>query len=262
MMKRTAPLLAGLLFVSTAFAQDAAAVAPVPPVEGPASLLSLVKTGGWVMIPLGLASVITLTLILVYLVSLRRNTIVTGQFMETAEALLKKRDHRGLLAVSTRHNEAIARIAGRMLDFATKTPGATLQGVREVAETEGSRIAGNLNQRIVYLADVAMLAPMLGLLGTVTGIIKSFGTLGAKAADASRTLLLAKGVGEALVTTASGLIVGIVAMAFYALFRGRVQSLIAELEGATAHLMSLFSASFEKTPREAARRSVIDDDDF
>ncbi len=88
--------------------------------------------------------------------------------METAEALLRKRDYLGLIAVSNRHSEAVARITARTLDFATKNPLASPESIREVAETEGSRVASSLNHRIVYLADIATLSPMLGLLGTVS----------------------------------------------------------------------------------------------
>ncbi len=254
-MKTSACVLAALTTSSSVYAQD------VIPSK---SLFDLIQTGGWVMIPLGFASVLTVMLVLIYLVTLRRGAVVSREYMETAAALLKKRDYLGLLAVSNRHNEAVARIARRMLDFTTTNPGASLEVVREVAETEGGRVANALNHRIFYLADVGMLAPMLGLLGTVVGIIRSFGELGKKAGDASQPILLAQGVGQALVTTAAGILIGIVAMAFYAFFRGRVQSLISDLEAASTHLLSLFAMSFDKKPRESARRrpSADEDDEY
>ena len=258
-MEKIACLFAVLLTSSSVYAQDGQSAIPTK------SLFDLVRTGGWVMIPLALASVLTVMLVLVYLVTLRRGAVVSREYMETAAALLKKRDYLGLLAVSNRHNEAVARIAARMLDFTTMNPTAPLQAVREVAETEGGRVANSLTHRITYLADVGTLAPMLGLLGTVSGIIQSFGELGKKAGDASQPVLLAQGVGQALVTTAAGILIGIVAMAFFAFFRGKVQGLISDLEGASTHLLSLFAISFEKkNTREgvSSRRSVMDDDDY
>src|SRR5437879_12460444 len=97
----------------------------------------------------------------------------------TAYAVLGKRDYRGLLADSIRHGDAVARVVQKMLDFTTKNPHADLQLVREIAETEGTRVAASLNNRVTYLADIGMIAPLLGLLGTVFGIIHSFGALGA-----------------------------------------------------------------------------------
>ncbi len=85
---------------------------------------------------------------------------------------------------------------------------------------------------------------MLGLFGTVLGMIKSFSVV-AHGMDASRPMMLADGVAEALVTTAAGLLIGIPAMAAYAFFRGRVQGLIADLEAATTQLIALMGANFK-----------------
>jgi biopolymer transport protein ExbB len=219
---------------------QAAEVAPSPS-SPQATLLELIKAGGWVMIPLVIASLTAVALVFACLFSLRKGAIVTRRFMETAEALLRKRDYLGLIAVSNRHSEAVARITALTVDFATKNPAATPEAIREVAETEGSRVATSLNHRIVYLADIATLSPMLGLLGTVVGIINSFGVLASNTTQ-PRPILLARGVSEALVATAAGLIVGIVAMAFYAIFRGKVASLISDLESATSHIVNMITA--------------------
>ncbi|MBV9491454.1 MAG: MotA/TolQ/ExbB proton channel family protein [Verrucomicrobia bacterium] len=219
---------------------QAAESSPGPHTSPQATLLRLLQAGGWVMIPLALASIITVTLVLVCMFSLRRGTVVSRRFMETAEALLRKRDYLGLIAISNRHSEAIARITSKTLDFATKHPTAPISAVREVAETEGARLSSSLNQRIVYLADIATLAPMLGLLGTVVGIINAFGVLAGNTSQ-PRQMLLAGGVAEALVTTASGLVIGIVAMAFYSIYRGKVTSMISDLEAASSHLLNLIT---------------------
>lgn len=210
------------------------------------TLWNLVVSGGWAMIPLGVLSVLTVMLVLVYLVALRRSAIVTPKYMNTADVLLKKRDYSSLLAISNRHGELVARVVQRTLDFATKNPNAELAVLREIAETEGSSQAAGLQHRIVYLADIGMLAPMIGLLGTVVGIIKSFGVLASKATESSRNLLLASGVSEALVATAGGLILGILSMGFYALFRGRVQRLISDLEIASTHILGLIALNHAK----------------
>ena len=91
---------------------------------------------------------------------------------------LRKRDYLGLLAVSNRHGEAIARVVQKTLDFTTKNPNADFAQAREIAETEGTRVATNLHNRVTYLADIATIGPLVGLFGTVIGIIRSFGALG------------------------------------------------------------------------------------
>src|SRR5438046_10274393 len=127
------------------------------------------------MIPMFLLSIFFVALVVVYFLTIRRGSVVSSGFMATADALLRKRDYLGLLAVSNRHGEAIARVVQKMLDFTTKNPSADFQQVREIAETEGTRVATSLNNRVVYLADIGMIAPMLGLLGTVLVIIRLFG---------------------------------------------------------------------------------------
>jgi len=246
-----------LLFLSSPFLAQEAQATPSPGATQE-TVLKLLQAGGWVMIPLVLASVLTLALILACIISLRRSSVVTHRFMETAEALLRKRDYLGLIAVSNRHSSAIARITSRTLDFATKHPSAPPSAIRDVAETEGGRVASSLNQRIIFLADIATLSPMLGLLGTVVGIINSFGVLASNTTQ-PRQMLLAGGVAQALVTTAAGLIIGIAAMAFYSLFRGRVSSMISDLEAATTHILNIIAS---QRARRNEPSGVLENDDL
>src|SRR6202000_2138529 len=97
------------------------------------------------------------------------------------------------------------------LDFATKHPTPTYEVIKDTPETEGASQAASLQHRTVYLADIGMLSPMVGLLGTVFGIIVSFNDLAHKEATQNRDMLLAGGVSQALIATASGLILGITA---------------------------------------------------
>jgi biopolymer transport protein ExbB len=203
-------------------------------------------------------SVLTVMLVLVFLATLRRSAILTPHYMNTADVLLKKRDYLGLLAISSRHGEAVARVVQRTLDFATKNPGANFDIVKQVAESEGSAQAASLQYRVTYLADIGTLSPMVGLLGTVVGIIKSFGGLGKGLVGQNRDWALATGVSEALVATGAGLVVGVVAFAFYALFRNRVQRLISDLEVASAHIVGLIGLNYKK--REPSRAAM--DEEF
>jgi biopolymer transport protein ExbB len=217
----------------------------IPDIPRATTVLDALRSAGPVMVPLFLLSIFFVMLVVVYLMTIRRGAVVSSGFMATADALLRKRDYLGLLAVSNRHGEAIARVVQKMLDFTTKNPNADFGQVREIAETEGSRVAASLNNRVTYLADIGMIAPLLGLLGTVFGIITSFGALGADVGSA-RYIALSRGISQALVNTATGLAIGIPAMVFYAFFRGRSQRLISDLESATTHILALLSLQFEK----------------
>jgi biopolymer transport protein ExbB len=246
-MKIRVLFFAALASASPVIAQEVTATPPLVPERSQTILETLLKAGP-VMIPLVLLSIFFVMLVVVYLMTIRRGAVVSSGYMATADALLRKRDYLGLLAVSNRHGEAIARVVQKVLDFTTKNPNADFQQVREIAETEGTRVAANLNNRVIYLADIGMIAPLLGLLGTVFGIIHSFGALGADIGSA-RYVALSRGISEALVNTAAGLAIGIPAMIFYAFFRGRAQKLISELEAASTHVLALLSLQYGRPQR-------------
>jgi biopolymer transport protein ExbB len=238
---------AGLLLLASlpAAAQTVSAV-ETQPESKQMDFLEILAAGGIMMYPLALLSVAGVVLVLIYLLTIRRNAVVSDRFMDAAEAMIRKRDYLGLVAYCHRQNECMARVTQKTLDFLTKYPMASFGGVREVAEAEGSRQAGLLSSRITYLADIGAIAPMVGLLGTVLGMIKSFLQISSGDVQGVRQMELAEGVSEALITTAAGLMIGIPALVFYSIFRGRVQKYIAELEAAATHLMALLHSQVER----------------
>ncbi len=247
------------LFPSAVLALSMSVARAAGETESPAparqfDFMEIIEKGGVMMYPLAVLSVVAMVLILLYLMTIRRNTVVSDRFMNTAEAMIRKRDFLGLISHSHRQNQCMARITQKSLEFMTKNSSATFGEVREIAESEGSRQAGMLSSRITYLADIGSIAPMVGLLGTVIGMIKSFLEISGGAFEGVRQMKLAEGVSEALVTTATGLVVGIPALVFYSLFRGRVQKYVSELEAATTHLMAMLHAQVERQQprREAA----------
>ena len=235
---------AGLILTATHASAQAAA--EQEPASKQMDFLEIIAAGGIMMYPLALLSVAGVVLVLIYLLTIRRNAVVSDRFMDAAEAMIRKRDYLGLIAYCHRRNECMARVTQKTLDFLTKYPMASFGGVREVAEAEGSRQAGLLSSRITYLADIGAIAPMVGLLGTVLGMIKSFLQISSGDVAGVRQMELAEGVSEALITTAAGLMIGIPALVFYSVFRGRVQKYIAELEAAATHLMALLHSQVER----------------
>jgi biopolymer transport protein ExbB len=221
----------------------------------PLTLIELFHAGGIMMYPLLALSIIATALVLFYTFSIRQDAVVSDRFMDEAETLIRKGDYLGLLQSATRRNECIARVTQKTLDFATKNPTATFEDVREVTEAEGTRQASLLSQRISLLADIITVAPMIGLLGTVIGMIGEMRAI-SKSVN-SVQMEFASGVAEALIATAGGLLVAIPCVLAYAVFRGRVQRLVAELEAAATHLMALLSAQYKKaTARAAAQRAA------
>jgi biopolymer transport protein ExbB len=242
-MKRFTTISAALLLSSAnlrAVGEESAAA------EAPLDMMQIFRDGGIMMYPLTLLSVAAVVMILLFMLTIRRNAVVSDRFMNNAEALIRKRDFTGLIEYCHRHNECMARIAQKALEFMTKNSSATFSDVREVAESEGSRQVGMLGSRITYLADIGSVAPMVGLLGTVLGMIKSFLNISTGGFEGARQMQLASGVSEALITTAAGLMVGIPALVFYSIFRGRVQKYIAELEAASTHFMATLHSQIQR----------------
>ena len=247
--------LTGLFLLALTGIASAQEAADTPPED--LSLLEIVRDGGIMMYPLALLSVAAVILIFLFFITIRRGTVVSDRFMRTAESLIRKRDYLGLVNYASRRGECVARVTQKSLDFATKNSEAAFQEIREVAEAEGSRQAGILSQRITYLSDVGTIAPMVGLLGTVIGMIRAFLEISQGSFEGVRQMKLASGVSEALVTTASGLVIGIIAMIFYSIFRGRVQRYISELEAASTHLLALMSSQFQRTPTRAPAAEAV-----
>jgi len=228
-MKRILLTAGGLLVASVSALAQTAGNDAVTEVSKETTLLGMVAAAGWVMIPLALASMLTLTLIIYCFFTLTEKSITTPELLERMEPFFENEDLDGLAAYVAERPQATARIVDRTLQFLERHPDADPESIRIVAETEGNRIAASLNQRALYIMDVGVLSPMLGLFGTVVGILNSFGHIASEASP-MRTMLLAGGVSQALVATAAGLVVGITAMAFYAYFRGRVGNLVSILE--------------------------------
>ena len=270
-------LLLGFFTQAFVFSQEAA---PAPPADATAEAApaepagavektselaenlfdQLVKGGPWLMIPLAALSFLAVVLIIFYTFTIRQGSVVSDKFMNAADALIRKQDYLGLISVCNRENECIARIVYKTLDFATKNPTASFDEVREVTEAEGTRQASILNNRISYLNDISRVAPMIGLFGTVIGMIQAFNGIGEDSGGGVSHMKLAPGVAQALVTTATGLVVSIPCVIFYSIFRGKVQKLIAELEAAMTHIMALLAAQYKRANyRASARQSSSND---
>src|SRR5687767_2639659 len=184
--------------------------APHTPTEG--GIAEIKRKMGLLFWPMVALSIFTIMLTFFNIFTIRQNAVVSDAFMNSADALIRKQDYLGLLAVCTRRNECVAKVTAKALDFATKNPTASFDEVREVTEAEGSRQASLILQRVSYLGDVGSISPMMGLLGTVFGLITSFNQISSTQYAGGQAAGVASGVYEALFCTAAGLIIGIPAL--------------------------------------------------
>ena len=224
----------GLAGASAAWAGTGAAA----PAAEMLTLAELMRMGGWLMYVLAALSVLGLALIVYYVLVLRARTVAPATQALRLRELLKDGRGREARDLCAQQPTALAAVAAAGLDFLKENPGAKPGMLKEIMESEGSRQAGRMQNMIHYLLDLSSVAPMVGLLGTVIGMLKAFNTVAFDLAKA-RPMALAGGVAQALVTTIAGLIIAIPAMMAYSWFRGRVIKLTGQLEEASTDLLAI-----------------------
>lgn len=193
------------------------------------SLGGVIAAGGIALKVIFALSAVALFLVVYFLLSLRASVLMPSAFLEEASEAVRDGDVEALRTSCRNNGSAASRIMAAATEQIVVTGRTDYLAVRDAVEDEGARQAGALWQRLQYMMDIAAVAPMVGLLGTVFGMLESFSGMKTEV-GAVRPDTLAQGVSKALITTAGGLIVGIAALILYAIFRGRVAQLVARLE--------------------------------
>lgn len=186
--------------------------------------------GGIVMYPLGILSVLGVAVIIEKFLNLRTPKVLTPEIISCIESLRSPSDVPMAIKICERHSSPIAHIIRAGLEEST-TPNAD---VRQVMEDTGRREVKRLERYLVVLETVAAASPLLGLLGTVLGMIKVFSVI--SIAGVGQAGLLSGGIAEALITTAFGLSIGVPFLIAFNFFDSRVENLVIKIEG-YAHLL-------------------------
>ena len=197
-----------------------------------ASLLDTLIQGGWVMIPIALLSILAIYLFVERLITVRRATTDPRTMTERVRAYVQSGDIRGALAYCESQDTPIARILKQGLERL----GRPIAEIQDAVNAAGKHEAYELEKRTDLLASIASIAPMIGFFGTVTGMIKAFQEIQNLQGNVNPSVL-AGGIWEALLTTAAGLLVGILAVFFYNLLLNRINRLVNDMErSATAFI--------------------------
>ena len=195
---------------------------------GKPTTLVFIERGGPVMYVLLFLSFVSFCLVFYYLLSLRVTAVAPPKFIQQAEEALAKKDFEMLFGVCNENDSPASKIISAGVNIFIKSKNNYAM-IRDAVEDEGARQANLLWHRIQPLQDIAVVAPMVGLLGTVIGMINSFMSLTAEVGT-PRPTVIASGVSMALITTAAGLVIGITAMILYSFFRSRINKLLTVLE--------------------------------
>jgi biopolymer transport protein ExbB len=221
-------------------------------VTPPRSLLDMLVAGGPVMIPLGLASFLLVLISFERLIALRRRTVVPRLF--TQRLLLQIREGAIDRGEALARCEEDASYVARVFAAAIRKWGKPAVEVEQAVLDEGERVANVLRKYLRVINGISTVSPLLGLSGTVWGMMKAFNTIATNSAM-GRAEMLAGGISLALVTTASGLMVAIPAMVLYLYFIGRVDGLVMEIDSYGQELVNLISAEAHEERR--AGRTIV-----
>ena len=191
------------------------------------SLLQLIKTGGWAMWPLGGFSIFMVTLIIQNFMNLRPKVLLHHEQMPALLEMMMERKVKSALIYCRKNPSLFANTLGAGLERCLDDEVIDFIKVKESVEEASIEQTSKLMKPIDYLSIIGASAPMLGLLGTVSGMIKAFNTMGTT--GMGKPELLAANIGEALITTATGLVIAIPAMFFFFFFKKGFQKTLATL---------------------------------
>lgn len=213
------------------------------------TLVSLYLKGGVVMHFITLCSVLALGVFLERLTNLRKGKIISSQFLEEIRRHWYRREAQEAIAVCKSYDLALSRILRAGLLRFTQGP----KEIEHAIQDAGRREATFLRKNLGLLAFLANMAPMLGLFGTVLGMIKSFDAI-AISGQQGNVGLVAGGIAEALITTAWGLMVGIPALGLYYYFRRKIELRVLEMEAVCVSFLEDLAVHQEWMPAKGQER--------
>jgi len=237
--------------VSTVAAQDAApaADAPAPDAGGAADsaptdvqsrnfLTWMIQALGWFwMLVFAALSFVMVALIMMNLLQVRRDVLLPNDFVEEFEQKLNGKDFQGAYEIARNDDSFVARVLAAGMGRLSRGYPEAVEGMQEAGEDENMA----LEHRLSYLALIGSIAPMLGLMGTVQGMINAFDKI-ATSVVSPKPSELAEGISTALFTTMIGLMIAVPAMIFYSVLKNRIQRLVLEIGMVSEGLMSRFAA--------------------
>jgi len=237
-----------LLVATAALAQEAAEGVPPGDVAAPVaekdpiqvtSLMEMILAGGPMMLPIFAGSAVLLVFVFERAVALRRRRVIPKPFVKRFLHQLREGqlDRDAALELCEANRSPVSEVFAA----AVRKWGRPAVEVEQAVLDSGERITNGLRRYLRVINGVATVSPLLGLLGTVWGMIQSFNAI-ATANAMGRPELLAGGISQALLTTAAGLVVAIPALIFYMFFVGRVDRLIIEIDAVGQELVGLISA--------------------
>lgn len=217
----------------------AQAAAPDPADVAVGSVWDFIVKGGWMMLPIGLCSLAVIAVGVERSIVLRRTTVAPANLTPELIPLLARGAKRDALALLDRAPSPLSRI----LREGAQRLGRPIASVEKHMVSQGEHEIAQLRRRLRTLSVVAAVAPLLGLLGTIFGMIKAFQTVALSGEALGRTELLAEGIYEAMITTAAGLVVAIPALVLHHFFVARIETLTRLMDAACVEAVEAIASA-------------------
>ncbi len=232
------------------------------------SLGDLFEKGGPLMWPLLFLSIVAFMVFFVCLWTTRESAVLPTRLVLSVESCIRRKDYPGLLGLCDHDGSSFARTVHVIIKFHQRVTNANIDEVREVAAAEASRQSNILTRQISWLSDIGAIAPMIGLLGTVVGMMQTFWEISHGNFEGVKQMEMADGIAVAMITTAGGLTLAIPSMAAYVFFRNRIQKRITDMEVAVTHILSVISTQLDRDQRlgsaalRGATHEALDSDEY
>ena len=223
------------LVMSLVFVFSDICFAEINNTNSPSGILSFIEKGGFMMYPILFCSILVLGIGMERAYNLRRKNIIDADFLEKIRSYWNWNDIQLGLQLCAAHDTSLSRI----LKIGLLRFGGQLDEIERAIEGAGQHESSLLNSNLRILGAIANLTPMMGLLGTVFGMIKAFNVI--SQSGTGNPGLVASGISEALITTAAGMIVGIPALALYHYFRAKIDRYVFEMEEISFQLVEELS---------------------
>ena len=227
--------------ILSAIMLQTAAVGAEPVAEQELSVWDLCLKGGFIMIPLLILSLVSIYIFVERYLALRKAAVDDVTFMKRIKDYIHDGEVESAENLCKKTDTPYARLIGKGISRIGRPMNDVLVAIENVGNIEVAR----LGKGFTWLATTDAGAPMLGFLGTVTGMVKAFFSL-ASAGNSANISILAGGIYEALVTTVAGLVVGIIALFAYNYLTARVNHIMNQLENKTMEFMDLLNEPASK----------------
>ena len=205
------------------------------------TFFDLMVEGGILMIPILILLLISFYVIIERWSAISRSHTDTNRFLQSIGSMLKTGKQSNALAYCQEFDKPLSRI----IMAGIKRLGRPIRDIEDAIDNAGKKEIFFLEKRMNWLATIAGVAPLIGFTGTVTGMIEAFMDIQSLQGNVNPSAL-AGGIWEALITTAAGLIVGLIAFGFYNFLLGRINRSIFELENASADFLDLLQSPAPK----------------